>query len=69
MCHPVIRQRRVDGVSAESRVNHLLLKTTGRETKQITSTETCCRQDAEGWTRLTDTWEQEGKHTTFDTER
>ena len=47
MCHPVIRQRRVDAVSAESRVNHLLLKMTGRETKQIMSTETCCRQDAE----------------------
>lgn len=69
MCHPVIRQRCVDAVSAESRVNHLLLKMTGRETKQIISTETCSRQDAEEWTRLTDTWEQEEKHTMFDTER
>lgn len=35
MCHPVIRKWCLNAVPAESRVNHLLLEMTGRETKQI----------------------------------
>lgn len=35
MCHPVIQKWCMNAVPAERRVNHLLLETAGRETKQI----------------------------------
>lgn len=35
MCHPVIQKWCMNAVPADSRVNHLLLEMTGRQTKQI----------------------------------